>query len=140
MQKKHHFFLVLGVPTFGEGGGSTWLGQNPKFFQKVDLKASLIRQTNVSNILQVCLQFHPAELDHMEPSSPGGDRPLPLHACLPRHHLPEPGGRAYHPDHREQRVDRRQPWKWGRCALEHFHQLHLFSVHQQGGNFLVSSI
>ena len=34
MQKKHHFFLVLGVPTFREGGGSTWLGQNPKFFKR----------------------------------------------------------------------------------------------------------
>ena len=41
MQKKHQFF-VLGVPTFGEGGGSTWLGQNPKNFQKNDLKAPLI--------------------------------------------------------------------------------------------------
>ena len=26
----------------GRRGGSTWLGQNPKFFQKFDLKASLI--------------------------------------------------------------------------------------------------
>ena len=42
MQNKHQFFfLVLGVPTLGEGGGSTWLGQIPKFFQKFDLKASL---------------------------------------------------------------------------------------------------
>ena len=32
-------FLVLGVPTFGEG--STWLGQNPNFFQKFHLKAPL---------------------------------------------------------------------------------------------------
>ena len=40
--RKHHFFLVLGVPTFGDGeGGSTWLGQNPKFFQKIDLRAPL---------------------------------------------------------------------------------------------------
>ena len=46
MQNKHQiFFLVLGVPTLGEGGGSTWLGQIPKFFQKCDLKASLIFQT-----------------------------------------------------------------------------------------------
>ena len=37
------FFLVLGVPTFGEGG-STWLGQNPKFFQKVHLRAPLRRE------------------------------------------------------------------------------------------------
>ena len=44
MQNKHQFFfLVLGVPTFDEGGGgSTWLGQNPKFFQKFDLKAPLM--------------------------------------------------------------------------------------------------
>ena len=42
MQNKHqNFFLVLGVPTLGEGGGSTWLGQIPKFFQKLDLKAPL---------------------------------------------------------------------------------------------------
>ena len=42
MQNKHQiFFLVLGVPTLGEGGGSTWLGQIPKFFQKLDLKAPL---------------------------------------------------------------------------------------------------
>ena len=41
MQNKHQFFfLVLGVPTLGEG--STWLGQIPKFFQKFDLKASLM--------------------------------------------------------------------------------------------------
>ena len=40
MQDKHHFFLVLGVPTFDEGG-STWLEQNPKFFEKLDLKAPL---------------------------------------------------------------------------------------------------
>ena len=40
--KKTSIFLVLGVPTFGEGeGGSTWLGQNPNFFQKSDLKAPL---------------------------------------------------------------------------------------------------
>ena len=45
MQNKHQFFfLVLGVPTLGEGGGSTWLGQIPKFFQKFDLKAPLSRQ------------------------------------------------------------------------------------------------
>ena len=43
MQNKHqNFFLVLGVPNLGEGGGgSTRLGQIPKFFQKFDLKASL---------------------------------------------------------------------------------------------------
>ena len=41
MQNKHQkIFLVLGVPNFGEGG-STWLDQIPKFFQKLDLKASL---------------------------------------------------------------------------------------------------
>ena len=55
----------------------------------------------------------------MEPTSPGGDRPLPLPARLPRHHLPEPGGRAAHPHHREQGSDRRQPWKWVRRGLEH---------------------
>ena len=44
MQNKHKkTFLVLGVPTFDEGGEeSTWLGQNPKFSQKIDLKAPLI--------------------------------------------------------------------------------------------------
>ena len=42
MQNKHQFFfLVLGVPTLG--GGLTWLGQIPKFFQKLDLKAPLTR-------------------------------------------------------------------------------------------------
>ena len=46
MQKKTSFFLVLGVPTFG---GSTWLGQNPKFFQKFHLKAPL-------NVLNLCLE------------------------------------------------------------------------------------
>ena len=46
MQNKHQsFFLVLGVPTLGEGGGSTWLGQIPNFFQKIDLKASLKTNT-----------------------------------------------------------------------------------------------
>ena len=40
MQNKHQFFfLVLGVPNYDKGGGSTWLGQNPKFFEKFDLKA-----------------------------------------------------------------------------------------------------
>ena len=43
MQNKHQFFFFsLGGPNFGgAGGGSTWLGQIPKFFQKFDLKASL---------------------------------------------------------------------------------------------------
>ena len=40
MQKNINFFLVLGVPTFGEGGGA-WLGKNPKFFQKIHLKDPL---------------------------------------------------------------------------------------------------
>ena len=35
MQKKHQKKnLVVGVPTFGEGEGSSRLGQNPKFTQK----------------------------------------------------------------------------------------------------------
>ena len=41
MQNKHQFFLVLGVLNYDEGGGSTCLGQNPKFFEKLDLKAPL---------------------------------------------------------------------------------------------------
>ena len=45
MQNKHqNFVFVFGVPNFGEGGGSTWLGQIPKFFQKFDLKAPLNHQ------------------------------------------------------------------------------------------------
>ena len=39
--QKTFFFLVLGLPTFGERRGSTWLGQNPKFFQKSRMKAPL---------------------------------------------------------------------------------------------------
>ena len=44
MQNKHQiFFFSFGRPNFGGGGGgSPWLGQIPKFFQKFDLKASLI--------------------------------------------------------------------------------------------------
>ena len=41
MQKKTS---VLGVPTFGEGGGgggAPWGGKKPKFFQKFGLKAPL---------------------------------------------------------------------------------------------------
>ena len=35
MKNKHQiFFLVFFVPTFGEGGGSSRLGQNPKFARK----------------------------------------------------------------------------------------------------------
>ena len=61
MQKKHHFFfLVLGVPIFGEGRGggrgSTWLGQNANFFQKLDLKASL-RLLNLLIHLEVVKLF-----------------------------------------------------------------------------------
>ena len=42
MQNKHQiFFFSFGRPNFGGGGGSTWLGQIPKFFQKFDLKAPL---------------------------------------------------------------------------------------------------
>ena len=42
MQNKHQFFFFsFGRPNFGGGGGSTWLGQIPKFFQKLDLKAPL---------------------------------------------------------------------------------------------------
>ena len=40
MQNKHQFFfLVVGVPTFGEG--SSRLGQNPKFAQKIFWTAPL---------------------------------------------------------------------------------------------------
>ena len=60
MQKKHHFFLVLGVPTFGEGG-STWLGQNPKFFQKFELKASLLRH----KVRNLTLIFHPQRVNNL---------------------------------------------------------------------------
>ena len=44
MQNKHQFFFFsFGRPNLGGGGGgSTWLGQIPKFFQKFDLKAPLI--------------------------------------------------------------------------------------------------
>ena len=42
MQNKHYFFFsFLGIPTFGEGGGSSRLGQNPNFYQKFVLEASL---------------------------------------------------------------------------------------------------
>ena len=55
MQNKHQFFfLVLGVPTLGEGeGGSTWLGQIPKFFQKLDLKAPLIKPGKTSKYINI---------------------------------------------------------------------------------------
>ena len=33
--------MTFGRPNFGGGGGSTWLGQIPNFFQKFDLKAPL---------------------------------------------------------------------------------------------------
>ena len=39
-KKTSIFFLVLGVPTYGEGG-STWLGQKTKFFDRFNLKAPL---------------------------------------------------------------------------------------------------
>ena len=32
----------MGVPNYDEGGGEPCLGQNPKFFEKFDFKASLI--------------------------------------------------------------------------------------------------
>ena len=43
MQKNiNFFFLVLGVPTYGEGGGgSTWLGQKTKFFDRFNLRSPL---------------------------------------------------------------------------------------------------
>ena len=41
MQNKHHFFLVLGVPTFGEGGQPGW-DKIPIFFQTSVLKAPLM--------------------------------------------------------------------------------------------------
>ena len=62
MQNKHQFFfLVLGVPTLGEGGGSTWLGQIPKFFQKFDLKASLLRH----KVRNLTLIFHPQKVNNL---------------------------------------------------------------------------
>ena len=38
----------------GGGGGSTWLGQIPKFFQKIDLKASLMcyNQCSICTVLK----------------------------------------------------------------------------------------
>ena len=85
--------------------------------------------------LQVCLQFHPAELDQLEPTASCGDRPLPIPARLPRSHLPEPGRRASHPGRCEQRSVRGQPWQCHRCAFQHLNQLHLFALHWQGGDF-----
>ena len=42
MKNKHQFFfLVWGVPNYDEGG-EPCLGQNPKFSEKLDLKASLM--------------------------------------------------------------------------------------------------
>ena len=43
MQKKHQFFfLVVGVPTSRDGGGSSRLGQNPKFV-KGNISAAPLR-------------------------------------------------------------------------------------------------
>ena len=47
MQKKHHFFFSFGCPNLRGGGwGSTWLGQKTKFFDRFNLKASLILKYN----------------------------------------------------------------------------------------------
>ena len=34
--KRQFFFLVVGVPTLGEGGGSSRLGQNPKLVLQME--------------------------------------------------------------------------------------------------------
>ena len=41
MQNKHQFFfLVLGVPTLGEGGGGDLVGPNSQFFPKIRFEGS----------------------------------------------------------------------------------------------------
>ena len=51
MQNNINFFFSFGRPNFwGAGGGPTWLGQLPKFFQKLDLKASLTRRYKAGNL------------------------------------------------------------------------------------------
>ena len=40
MQKKHLFFLVLGVPTFGEGGGVDLVGTKSQVFPKSSFEGS----------------------------------------------------------------------------------------------------
>ena len=62
MQKNTIFFLVLGVPTYGEGGGSTWLGQKTKFFQWFYLRAPLKMNGDVDEILPL-FTFSPTLLD-----------------------------------------------------------------------------
>ena len=49
-------FFWGGCPNVRWGGGSTWLGQNPKFFQKVHLRASLM--------LLPCLLLPPSSSPH----------------------------------------------------------------------------
>ena len=43
------------IPTFGEGGGSSRLGQNPNFYQKFVLHASLIIVYDTSKELTIIL-------------------------------------------------------------------------------------
>ena len=46
MQNKHHFlFSFLGIPTYGEGGGSSWLGQIPNFYRKSENLIKLFGKT-----------------------------------------------------------------------------------------------
>ena len=40
MQKKHNFFLVLGVPTFGEGGGVDLVGTKSQIFPIIQFEGS----------------------------------------------------------------------------------------------------
>ena len=40
MQKKHHFFLVLGVPTYGEGGGGDLVGTKDQIFPMILFEGS----------------------------------------------------------------------------------------------------
>ena len=55
MQNKHQFFFFsFWRPNFWGGGrGSTWLGQIPKFFQKLDLKAPLIKPGKTSKYINI---------------------------------------------------------------------------------------
>ena len=45
MQNTHQiFFFSFGGPNLRGGGGSTWLGQKTKFFDRFNLKAPLIKR------------------------------------------------------------------------------------------------
>ena len=49
MQKKHQFFFSFGCPNLRGGGGSTWLGQKTKFFDRFYLKAPLRWHYSICN-------------------------------------------------------------------------------------------